>query len=530
MHDDTFHTETQSESGRWQTPAATQVTGLTLLHHPDPARVGERIALPALDSGRAVALSRSEPRFAPPGAASSRPLGDARLSRQPWWIEPHRGGLRLRRNASRTTLAVDDVTITHDVHILDADAVARGVVLLLGGRVALLLHRLDPFVPRDLPHHGLVGESAGMLQVRQAIQQVAPLNVPVLLRGASGTGKELVARAIHDASPRRDGPYVPVNLAALPGSLAAAELFGAERGAFTGADRRRTGHFARAQGGTLFLDEIGDALGELQVLLLRALESGEIQPLGDERPRRIDARIVAATDADLEDKVRAGAFRAPLLHRLGGFVLRLPTLDERRDDFGRLFIHLLRRELTDVGAAHRLTQTQPWLPASLVAHLATRTWPGNVRQLRNAVRQLVITYRDADVIRRDGALDALLAALPGADAASSGEGDAVDATAPEGPSPRPRPAEIDDDALFDAMRAARWQPQRAADRLGIPRASIYRLIERSDRVRTAAALSQAEIDAALDDVDRQIAAAADRLQVSAAGLRRRMRRLGLSGR
>src|SRR5262249_13655296 len=149
--------------------------------------------------------------------------------------------------------------------------------------------------------------------------------------------------------PRRDGPYLALNLGAVPPALAAAELFGAARGAFTGADRRRAGHFERAHRGTLFLDEGGEAPPEVQVLLLPALESGEIQPVGSEAPQRVDVRVVAATDADLEAAVAQGRFRAPLLHRLRGCEIRLPPLRERRDDVGRLLVSFLRRELAELG-------------------------------------------------------------------------------------------------------------------------------------------------------------------------------------
>src|SRR6185436_13729067 len=185
------------------------------------------------------------------------------------------------------------------------------------------------------------------------------------LRGETGTGKELLARAIHQASSRRAAPYFALNMAAIPASLAAAELFGAAKGAFTGADRRRVGYFGRAQGGTLFLDEIGELPADLQPLLLRVLENGEIQPVGGEETLRVDVRILAATDANLESAIEEGRFRAPLFHRLSGYELRLPSLRERRDDIGRLFIHFLRQELAALGEADRLAdpgpEGRPWL-------------------------------------------------------------------------------------------------------------------------------------------------------------------------
>ena len=199
-------------------------------------------------------------------------------------------------------------------------------MLLLAGRIVLVLHPMPPAPAREVEGLGLTGDSAAMAQVRADVRRVADLEVAVLLRGETGTGKELVARAIHRRSPRRSRPYLAVNMGAIPPALAAAELFGAARGAFTGADQRRTGYFSQAHGGTLFLDEIGETPPEVQVLLLRALETGEIQPVGAEAPRRVDVRVLAATDADLEAAIAAGRFRAPLLHRLNGYEIRLPAL------------------------------------------------------------------------------------------------------------------------------------------------------------------------------------------------------------
>ncbi|HEY4574547.1 MAG TPA: sigma-54 factor interaction domain-containing protein, partial [Thermoanaerobaculia bacterium] len=320
-----------------------RVPALTILAHPSPERVGERVLLPALGSGRAVPLSRLSPLFAQPGDPAARPLADPHLSRTPVHLVPgerpgsvrllSEGGGRIELFGAR---AADEVS---------AAEIERGVVLLLAHRVALLLHLLPPFLQPETERFGLIGDSAALVLLRREIQRVSTVATPVLLRGETGTGKELVARAVHDAGPRRDRPYLALNLGAVPPALAAAELFGAARGAFTGADRRRAGHFERADSGTLFLDEVGEASPEVQVLLLRALESGEIQPVGSEAPLRVDVRVVAATDADLETAAAQGRFRAPLLHRLRGFEIRLPPLRQRRDDVGRLLLAFLRQEL-----------------------------------------------------------------------------------------------------------------------------------------------------------------------------------------
>src|SRR6185369_6449016 len=196
---------------------------------------------------------------------------------------------------------------------IPAAEVERGVVLELSGRVALLLHTLGDEEPGpSVPGFDLVGESAGIVRVRREIARVADLDVPVLLRGETGTGKELVAHALHRASRRRSAAFLSLNMAAIPASLAASELFGATRGAFTGAVAAHAGHFERAQGGTLFLDEIGDAPAEVQVSLLRVLETGEIQRVGGAPISGVDVRLIAGTDADLERAIADGRFRSAL--------------------------------------------------------------------------------------------------------------------------------------------------------------------------------------------------------------------------
>lgn len=322
-----------------------RVPGLVILSHPDPHRVGEEVSLTGLVSGHRVELSRLEPAFAAPGRGEAfRPLDDTFVSRSPLLLlpGPDPGGVTLDCAESRTQITAGGEEITRS-RTFTAAEIQRGVVLVLARRIALLLYPVDP-VPVAVPGFGLIGDSAATVRLRLEIRSAAGLDVPVLLRGATGTGKELVARALHEAGKHRQGPYVTVNLAALSPSLAASELFGAVRGAYTGADRPKTGYFRAAEGGTLFLDEIGEIPPEVQVMLLRALETRQIQPVGSVETLPIDVRIIAATDAALEAAIAEGRFRAPLLHRLAGFEIRLPALCERRDDIARLFFHFLGEE------------------------------------------------------------------------------------------------------------------------------------------------------------------------------------------
>jgi two-component system nitrogen regulation response regulator GlnG len=213
-------------------------------------------------------------------------------------------------------------------------------------------------------------------------------DLTVLVLGESGTGKELVARAIHDFGPRKGAPFVAVNMAAIPRELIESELFGHERGAFTGAAQRSAGRFEQAQGGTLFLDEIGDMPMEAQTRLLRVLQSGEFSPVGGARAIRADVRIIAATHQELPKLIAEGQFREDLYYRLNVVPVRLPALRERGQDVGELARHFLDR-----AAADGLPRKQ--LNAKAVARLEQHSWPGNVRELENLMRRLAALTRDA---------------------------------------------------------------------------------------------------------------------------------------
>ncbi|MEZ5979124.1 MAG: sigma-54-dependent Fis family transcriptional regulator [Planctomycetota bacterium] len=233
------------------------------------------------------------------------------------------------------------------------------------------------------PAGGLVGQSNAMQQVRALVERVAPSDLSVLVNGQSGTGKELVARALHELSARRRGPFVTENCASLPESLIESELFGYERGAFTGAERSREGLFERASGGTLFLDEIGEMPRELQSKLLRVLETREVRRLGDDRPRPVDVRLVTATNRDLTDEVREGRFREDLYYRVAGMVVRTPPLSERVEDVPALVEHFLAQQRSQDGVRRAVSK-------DVLAALARRSWPGNVRELRNEVVRLCV--------------------------------------------------------------------------------------------------------------------------------------------
>ncbi len=239
---------------------------------------------------------------------------------------------------------------------------------------------------RSLPGDRLVGRSPELLEIFKTVGKVAARDVSVLITGESGTGKELVARAIHAASKRADAPFVAVNTAAIPRELLESELFGHERGAFTGAIAARVGRFREAHRGTLFLDEIGDMPVDLQAKLLRVLQSGEVTPVGARASEQVDVRIVAATHRDLDAAVREGRFREDLLYRLRVVPLHIPPLRERRDDIALLAEHFVARYAEELGTGRRV------LAPTALERLERHDWPGNVRELENSIkRALVLT-------------------------------------------------------------------------------------------------------------------------------------------
>ena len=505
------------------------LTILTVLSHPDPRRIGERAVLSALDLGRPAELSRTSPSFAPSGSPwDDRPLDDPYLSRKPWQINRSDDGLLLERGRSSMALRLEGAPISKSARV-NGHTLSRGVTLELEDRVCLLLHNM----PRPAfeageevsATAGMVGASAGLLQVLQAIDRVARLEVPVLLRGESGTGKELAARALHERSRRAQGPFVAVDLGVLSPALAASELFGHAKGAFTGAATAKDGYFRAAEGGTLFLDEVGEATMEVQAMLLRVLETRQVMPVGSHTPRPVDVRLVAATDSDLEARARRGDFKEPLIHRLAAYVLELPPLRERRDDIGRLLVHFARPVLRELGEEHRLESPAkdgpPWLPPKLVARLVRAPWTGNIRQLANVVRQLIIDSQGLPQLRSTPRIDSVLTGASPTPSNEPTEPSSISAEPAKKP-PRQRPSILGDAEVEEAMRACNFEPAAAARRLGIRRPSLYNLIRRHPTLRLAQDIPEPELHAVLEECGGDVAEAARRLEVSGRALGRRV--------
>jgi DNA-binding NtrC family response regulator len=306
----------------------------------------------------------------------------------------------------------------------------------------------------------LQGASSAMQQLYRRIEQVAPTGSTVLVLGESGTGKELTARELHRLSRRREGPFLAVNCGALPANLLESELFGHVKGAFTGATADKAGLFQAAEGGTLFLDEIGATTARTQIELLRVLDSRELRPVGATAPVRVDVRIVAATNLDLEQAIDSGEFRADLYYRLSPVILRVPPLRERLDDVPMLAEHFLAEACRSLGRPPR-----SFSPRS-VELLRSHPWPGNVRELQHVVENAVI-FASRPVIRP--------ADLP----------EAVRGEAPA----EARPATLDEVVerhVLEILEACGGNKARAAKLLGIPRASLYRRLERIEKGPTDA--------------------------------------------
>jgi DNA-binding NtrC family response regulator len=327
----------------------------------------------------------------------------------------------------------------------------------------------DAFLPN------ILGASPRMQRILRLVSRVAATESTVLLLGESGTGKELIARSIHVQSRRAQGPFVPVNLGAIPESLAESELFGHARGSFTGATQERRGLIEAADGGTLFLDEIGDMPAPSQVKLLRVLENNEVRRVGDDTPRHVDVRVVAATHRDLAAEIAKGRFREDLYYRLNVVQIELPPLRERREDIGLLASYFLER------AARREGRDTMSFAQETAALLERYDYPGNVRELENAVDHAV-AVAEAAVIQPDDLPAAILAPrrLPRAEDEAS--------PAPPPPAERPREewslAEVEREHIARVLRRHRGNSTSAARQLGISRTTLWRKLRQYGLKRT----------------------------------------------
>jgi two-component system nitrogen regulation response regulator NtrX len=336
--------------------------------------------------------------------------------------------------------------------------------LLLTVENALKLSRLED-ENRELRHrlgkHELVGSGPAMTRLLTQIEKVAASETRVCILGETGTGKELVARAIHEKSPRRENAFITLNCAAVPAELIESELFGHEKGAFTGAAGRHVGKFEQAEGGTLFLDEIGDMPVAMQAKLLRVLEEGEVERVGGDKPIKVNVRVIVATHRNLEDLVKRNEFRADLFHRVYVFPLVLPPLRERPEDFPDLVAQFARQVAKQNGWKEKI------FSSDAIAELRRYSWPGNVRELRNIVERLVLLASE-DTVSSDDVRLVLPAGKIAVTAGNDGKPDRGQGTLEQ------RTEAFERDVLLAEIRRHNFHMTNVARALGLERSHLYK--------------------------------------------------------
>ncbi|MBI4800060.1 MAG: sigma 54-interacting transcriptional regulator [Desulfarculus sp.] len=365
----------------------------------------------------------------------------------------------VKRKDGQAVHLLKNATVLHDAH----GQVIGGVETLTDISEVVDKDRQINGLRRELNRaygfEGLLGESKAMAEVFDLLESAAQSQAPVVILGQSGTGKELAAAAIHRRSPRKDGPFIKVNCAALNPALLESELFGHEKGAFTGAERTRKGRFEAAHGGSLFLDEIGDLPPAVQVKLLRVLQEGEIERVGSQEPIRVDVRIISATNQDLAALMAQGKFRQDLYYRINVIPIRLPALHERPEDIPLLVQAFIER------LSLRSGQPISGVSASALDRLMQYAWPGNVRELINAMEYAFVTCRQGEIQPQH---------LPASVLGPGG--------APVRPSaPLSRPQASDEELrqeILEALRASGGHKAKAAELMGVSRVTFWKRLKR----------------------------------------------------
>ena len=391
-------------------------------------------------------------------------------------VMPGRSGLELLEDLKKAGVKAPIVLISGQANIeMAVKATKLGALdflekplstdkLLVTVENALRLSRLED-ENRELRHrlgkHELIGSGTAMKKLIAQIERVAASETRVCILGETGTGKELVARAIHEKSQRHEHPFITLNCAAVPAELIESELFGHEKGAFTGAAVRHVGKFEQADGGTLFLDEIGDMPIAMQAKLLRVLEEGEVERVGGDKPIKVNVRVVVATHRNLEDLVKQNAFRRDLFHRIYVFPLTLPPLHERPEDFPDLVAHFARQV-----AAQNGWKEKPFAEDA-ITELRKYGWPGNVRELRNVVERLILLASDEDVTAADVRL-----VLPTSDSSSASS--PVSSTASATGTLAERTEAFEREVMLAEIRRHNFHMTNVAKALGLERSHLYK--------------------------------------------------------
>jgi DNA-binding NtrC family response regulator len=391
-------------------------------------------------------------------------------------VMPGRSGLELLEDLKKAGVKTPIVLISGQANIeMAVKATRLGALdflekplstdkLLVTVENALRLSRLEEEnreLRQRLGKHELVGSGPAMKKLLAQIDRVAASETRVCILGETGTGKELVARAIHEKSPRHEHPFITLNCAAVPAELIESELFGHEKGAFTGAAVKHVGKFEQADGGTLFLDEIGDMPVAMQAKLLRVLEEGEVERVGGDKPIKVNVRVVVATHRNLEDLVKQNAFRRDLFHRIYVFPLTLPPLHERQEDFPDLIAHFARQVAAQNGWKEKIFATEA------IGELRKYGWPGNVRELRNVVERLILLASDEDVAAADVRLILPTSGSPSGGPTSSSAGIATGTLAE-------RTEAFEREVMLAEIRRHNFHMTNVARALGLERSHLYK--------------------------------------------------------
>ena len=391
-------------------------------------------------------------------------------------VMPGRSGLELLEDLKKAGVKTPIVLISGQANIeMAVKATKLGALdflekplstekLLVTVENALRLSRLED-ENRELRHrlgkHELVGSGPAMKKLCTQIDRVAASETRVCILGETGTGKELVARAIHEKSPRKEHPFITLNCAAVPAELIESELFGHEKGAFTGAAIRHLGKFEQADGGTLFLDEIGDMPVAMQAKLLRVLEEGEVERVGGDKPIKVNVRVVVATHRNLEDLVKQNAFRRDLFHRIYVFPLTLPPLRERPEDFPDLVAHFARQ------VARQNAWKEKIFTEEALGELRKYGWPGNVRELRNIVERLILLASDENVAAADVRLILPTSDSPSRGPSASSDGNSAGTLAE-------RTEAFEREVMLAEIRRHNFHMTNVARALGLERSHLYK--------------------------------------------------------
>jgi DNA-binding NtrC family response regulator len=347
-------------------------------------------------------------------------------------------------------------TYLDGVRLFEAEVPLNTVLRV--GEAELLFEPLSPG-PGPAPFQGIVGTDPAVRHLVEWVKRVAPSNALVTVLGESGTGKELVARALHACSPRAEQPFIPINCAALTPSLVESELFGHEKGAFTGADSKRRGAFEEANGGTLFLDEVGELPLEVQAKLLRVLESGEVKPVGTNRPLHVNVRVVAATHRELALWARQGRFREDLYYRLSVMPVVLTPLRSRRGDIRLLAEHFIR--------AHAPQGQAPKLTPAALARLQAHSWPGNIRELRNVLQRALLMRQGPQLEANDITFEEPSHRAPA-------DTDTPPLELPEGVTLEQMMERLERQLVESTLRRCHYHKDRAAKELGLGRSTLFK--------------------------------------------------------